>query len=119
MKSVYADDVDRNQKAARGHGTAYGYSVMRCRRACCRRAWAEYMADRRRNSGGPTSVDREVAQIERELDRLDEDADARIPVRLSPLALQILAHVQRQTQEPRGEIVDRLLREHGPELTAA
>ena len=68
-------------------------------------------------------MDQELDQVERELAKLEaepEDADVRLPVQLTPLGAQILVHLQRQTQQRRGEIIDRLLREHGSEqMTAA
>lgn len=63
-------------------------------------------------------VDREVQYVDRVL--ADDTVDV-VPlksVQVTPLAAQILAHLQRQTGQRRGEILDRLLREYGTEFEA-
>jgi hypothetical protein len=110
----------------RRHGTMIGYSADKCRCRACRKAWAEYMAEykQRRRAGESgrdvtAQVERELEHTQRELEKLAQDGTApKIPVRLSPLALQILYEHQRKTGDARSEIIDRLIRDHAEELAA-
>lgn len=103
------------------HGTIVGYATSKCRCRKCRAAWATYIRERRQRGDGASRVERELEQMNRELERLVEvDGDeSKLPVKISPLALQILVHLQQQTGESRHVILDRLLREYGQQLVAA
>lgn len=104
------------------HGTRKRYQDG-CACAPCRTAWATYIRERRRGRGD--QLPRSMSIVEREIARAEviasEEApeDPAVSIRLSPLAIQILAEIQRRTNARRGEIVDQLLRERGAEMTAA
>ena len=104
--------------AGASHGTTIKYG-RGCRCEPCTAAWAEYSRRYRRKRGLLSHVDRELAQVDQILSTDEVVAVPLLSVQVTPLAAQILAHLQRQTGARRGEILDRLLREHGQSLGVA
>lgn len=71
-------------------------------------------------SGVLRAADREIARAEALLATIASgDDDVAIAARLAPLDYQILTAIQRRTRQRRGDVIGRLLREHGPALVTA
>lgn len=116
-----AEQNTQTRRASRTfkHATRVGYTNG-CRCELCRGAWAAYIRKRRHARGGVT---RERRLLEQDIERVErgsqsDDKAVAMQVRLTPLALRILAAAQRAKGLRRDDVVDRLLRQHGPRLTA-
>lgn len=106
-----------------GHGIPACYQ-RGCRRRQCRSAWAAYIRQRNQAAGPrPTDEARDLERWVRLMATVEQDEmhGSGIPVQvaLSPLGALMLAEIQRRTNAHQNEIVDRLLRECGTDLTAA
>lgn len=121
-------------KHATPHGTASRYNSHGCRCVACRRAWADYIAARRRQHGVPSRGRMLAARrlrLERHagesaaafrqrraaaLARLREDAyyadkaDRTVTVRPTALGLRLLEAVQERTGRSADDVVEQLLR---------
>lgn len=89
-----------------GHGSVKGYKSG-CRCAECRGAWSGYYGRRRRLR---------VPVTQTRARRFDGKSAAPTSVLLSPLAKGILMAAKARTGDSVSEIVERLVREHGPRL---
>lgn len=91
------------------HGTASRYNNQKCRCTFCRRAWADYIADRRRAQGVPSrALAREDWQ---QGDAYFPDKSERLPARrCSALGLRLLEAAEARTGRNADDVIEALLR---------